>query len=479
MKLALVFLLAFVLLATTALAGKDYYGILGVNRSALKREIKKAYKDLSKKYHPDKNPGDKESEQKFIECAQAYEVLSNDEKRRIYDQYGEEGLQEGGGGQQFHNPFDIFSQFGFGGGGHRGHQERKGAETQMEIRVTLEEIFNGEQVEVEINKQVICPICRGSGAKKADDVKKCTSCGGQGIRIVKHQLAPGMWQQMQTTCDVCGGKGKIVKSKCASCNGHKVKRGSHQITVTIERGVADNHPIIFENEGDEHPDITPGDVHFIVRTVPHAIFTREGIHLRMRAEIPLKQALLGIAFEVKHLDGKMITIQREGVTQPGFVQTVKGQGMPTHMYPSERGDLYVEYSLFQLGILNHVAIATPNLEKATAFYRDILNGECSEQIPLPEHGVTTVFVNLGNTKIELLHPLGDKSPIAGFLAKNKEGGMHHVCIEVDNVYTAMADVKAKGVRVLDKEPKIGAHGKPVVFLHPKDCGGVLVELEQR
>ncbi|TPX68676.1 methylmalonyl-CoA epimerase [Chytriomyces confervae] len=135
--------------------------------------------------------------------------------------------------------------------------------------------------------------------------------------------------------------------------------------------------------------------------------------------------------------------------------------------------------LFQLGILNHVAIATPNLEKATAFYRDILNGECSEQIPLPEHGVTTVFVNLGNTKIELLHPLGDKSPIAGFLAKNKEGGMHHVCIEVDNVYTAMADVKAKGVRVLDKEPKIGAHGKPVVFLHPKDCGGVLVELEQR
>ncbi|TPX63144.1 hypothetical protein CcCBS67573_g08758 [Chytriomyces confervae] len=346
MKLALVFLLAFVLLATTALAGKDYYGILGVNRSALKREIKKAYKELSKKYHPDKNPGDKESEQKFIECAQAYEVLSDDEKRRIYDQYGEEGLQEGGGGgQQFHNPFDIFSQFGFGGGGHRGHQERKGAETQMEIRVTLEEIFNGEQVEVEINKQVICPICRGSGAKKADDVKKCTSCGGQGIRIVKHQLAPGMWQQMQTTCDVCGGKGKIVKSKCASCNGHKVKRGSHQITVTIERGVADNHPIIFENEGDEHPDITPGDVHFVVRTVPHAIFTREGIHLRMRAEIPLKQALLGISFEVKHLDGNKITIQREGVTQPGFVQTVKGQGMPTHMYPSERGDLYVEYSV--------------------------------------------------------------------------------------------------------------------------------------
>ncbi|KAJ3025818.1 UNVERIFIED_CONTAM: hypothetical protein HDU68_006628, partial [Siphonaria sp. JEL0065] len=127
----------------------------------------------------------------------------------------------------------------------------------------------------------------------------------------------------------------------------------------------------------------------------------------------------------------------------------------------------VNSKVWELGVLNHVAIATPNLEKATAFYRDILKGKCSEQIALPEHGVTTVFVNLGNTKIELLHPLGDKSPIAGFLAKNKEGGMHHICLEVDNVYTAMADVKEKGIRVLDKEPKIGAHGKPVVFLHPK------------
>ncbi|TPX69365.1 hypothetical protein CcCBS67573_g06880 [Chytriomyces confervae] len=134
------------------------------------------------------------------------------------------------------------------------------------------------------------------------------------------------------------------------------------------------------------------------------------------------------------------------------------------MFPRQSLNRFLHVSqrrsfLFQLGILNHVAIATPNLEKATAFYRDILNGECSEQIPLPEHGVTTVFVNLGNTKIELLHPLGDKSPIAG-----------GQCV---------ADVKVKGVRVLDKEPKIGAHGKPVVFLHPKDCGGVLVELEQR
>ncbi|KAI8620366.1 hypothetical protein BC830DRAFT_1059368 [Chytriomyces sp. MP71] len=344
MRHLFVLLVVLLALATAVLAGKDYYKILGVNRSALKREIKKAYKELSKKYHPDKNPGDKASEDKFIECAQAYEVLADDEKRRIYDQFGEEGLKEDGGGG-FHNPFDIFSQFGFGGGSRGGRQERKGTEVIMDLRVTLEEIFNGETVEVDVNKQVICPICRGSGAKSANDVKKCTSCNGQGIKIVKHQLAPGMWQQMQTTCDVCGGKGKIVKSTCPSCKGHKVKRGSHQISVTIERGVPDDHAIVFENEGDEHPDITPGDIHFVVRTQPHPVFQRDGVNLHMNMAIPLKQALLGFQFDVKHLDGKPIKIKRDGVTQPGFTQIVKGQGMPTHMYPSERGDLFVKYSV--------------------------------------------------------------------------------------------------------------------------------------
>ncbi|KAJ3129448.1 DnaJ- protein scj1 [Physocladia obscura] len=341
----LVLILAAVILAATVLAGKDFYEVLGVNRSALKREIKKAYKELSRKYHPDKNPGDKESEQKFIELAHAYEVLSDDEKRRIYDQYGEEGL-EGNRGQQFHNPFDIFSQFGFGGGGgNRGHQERKGAETLIPVSVTLEELFNGEQIEVEVNKQVICPICRGSGAKHADDVKKCTSCNGQGVKIVKQQLAPGMWQQMQQTCDVCGGKGKIVKSKCTSCHGQKVKRGSHQISVSVERGMPDEYHIVFENEGDEHPDITAGDIHFVIETVDHPIFTRDGKNLKISKEISLKEALLGVKYDVIHLDGKSITILREGTTQPGFIQVVKGEGMPTHMYPSERGDLYVHYSV--------------------------------------------------------------------------------------------------------------------------------------
>ncbi|NP_001280147.1 methylmalonyl-CoA epimerase, mitochondrial isoform 2 [Gallus gallus] len=134
--------------------------------------------------------------------------------------------------------------------------------------------------------------------------------------------------------------------------------------------------------------------------------------------------------------------------------------------------------LWKLGRLNHVAIAVPDLDKAQSLYKDVLGAQVSETVALPEHGVYTVFVELGNTKLELLHPLGEKSPIASFLQKNKTGGMHHICIEVDDIKAAMAELKKKKIRILSEEPKIGAHGKPVIFLHPKDCHGVLVELEQ-
>ncbi|XP_063782311.1 methylmalonyl-CoA epimerase, mitochondrial isoform X2 [Pseudophryne corroboree] len=135
-------------------------------------------------------------------------------------------------------------------------------------------------------------------------------------------------------------------------------------------------------------------------------------------------------------------------------------------------------ALWKLGRLNHVAIAVPDLEKSKSMYQNVLGAQVSETVPLPEHGVYTIFVELGNTKLELLHPLGENSPISGFLQKNKAGGMHHICIEVDDIKGAMSDLKKKNIRVLSEEPKIGAHGKPVVFLHPKDCDGVLVELEE-
>ncbi|KAI9293357.1 methylmalonyl-CoA epimerase [Neoconidiobolus thromboides FSU 785] len=139
----------------------------------------------------------------------------------------------------------------------------------------------------------------------------------------------------------------------------------------------------------------------------------------------------------------------------------------------------VKSKIWQLGRLNHVAIAVPDIEASTRFYKDILGAEVSSKEALPDHGVYTVFVNLGNTKIELLHPYGENSPIQNFLNKNQSGGIHHICIEVDDVFKALQDLTSQNIRSLDKKPKIGAHGKPVIFLHPKDCGGVLVELEQK
>lgn len=134
--------------------------------------------------------------------------------------------------------------------------------------------------------------------------------------------------------------------------------------------------------------------------------------------------------------------------------------------------------LWKLGKLNHVAIAVPNLQQAADFYKNVLGAKVSESVALPDHGVYTVFVDLGNSKLELLHPLGEKSPIAKFLQKNAAGGLHHVCLEVEDIHQSVADLTKKGIRALDPEPKIGAHGKLVVFLHPKDCQGVLIELEQ-
>ncbi|KAI3659595.1 hypothetical protein MP638_002043 [Amoeboaphelidium occidentale] len=146
---------------------------------------------------------------------------------------------------------------------------------------------------------------------------------------------------------------------------------------------------------------------------------------------------------------------------------------------SGASSLKVPKKLWNLGVLNHVAIAVPDIEKSTEFYKNVLGAKVSAKVPQPEHGVYTVFVELGNTKIELLHPYGDNSPIQNFLNKKPDGGIHHLCIEVDNVHAALKDLTSKGIRSLDKEPKIGAHGKPVVFLHPKDCGGVLIELENK
>ncbi|GES72964.1 DnaJ-domain-containing protein [Rhizophagus clarus] len=300
--------------------GADYYSILGVSQSASSREIKKKYKLLSKKYHPDKNPGDKEAEQKFVQLAEAYEVLSDDEKRQIYDKYGEEGLkQQSQGG--FHNPFDIFASFF----GHQSQSERQGPSTVMELEVELKELYLGTQVEVDVSKQVICGQCRGTGAEKPEDVITCNACGGRGMKVVKQQLGPGIFQQFHSTCDTCGGKGKIIKSKCPVCNGKKVQRGNEQLTIIVEKGQFDDGKIVFEKEGDESPDTIPGDIIFQVKTIPDPIFERKGNNLYTKQTISLIDALTGFEKNITHLDGRNVLLKRDGVTQPGFVQAIKNE----------------------------------------------------------------------------------------------------------------------------------------------------------
>lgn len=167
-----------------------------------------------------------------------------------------------------------------------------------------------------------------------------------------------------------------------------------------------------------------------------------------------------------------------GASAAGFFSRLQTPVPTVRTFSMSLTSNQVASPVWNLGRLNHIAIAVQDLEKSKAFYKNVLGAQVGEMASIPEHGVSVVFVNLGNTKMELLHPLGNDSPIAGFLQKNKAGGMHHICIEVDNINAAMMDLKEKKIRILSEEPKIGAHGKPVIFLHPNDCGGVLVELEQ-
>lgn len=328
--------------------GKDFYKILGVPRDATPKQIKKAYRELSLKYHPDKIKGDKSKEEKYVEIGNAYEVLSDEEKRRIYDQYGEEGLKNGGG-VKFNNPFDIFSSFGFGGGGgghaHNHHEQRKGPSVEIPLEVTLQDLYLGKSFTVGHKKQVLCHKCRGTGAKDSDDVQTCPDCGGSGTKIFTQQLGPGFITQTQRTCDKCGGKGKIVKSTCPVCKGAKVEIEDDTITVYVEKGMPNGHSIIFEQEADEAPEITPGDVIFKIVTLPHKRFTRVEHDLHMKMNITLLEALVGFSKTFKHLDGHDVTVTKDSVTKPGEIIMVPEEGMPHHNYASQTGNLYVEVSI--------------------------------------------------------------------------------------------------------------------------------------
>ncbi|EFW15653.1 DnaJ domain-containing protein [Coccidioides posadasii str. Silveira] len=360
--LSLLFLLPFTLCA------EDYYKVLGIDKSASERDIKRAYRTLSKKYHPDKNPGDESAHQKFVDIAEAYDVLSTASTRKIYDKYGHEGLKQHkeGGGAPTHDPFDLFSRF-FGGGGHYGHSgQRRGPDMEVRMHVPLQTFYSGKEAEFQVEKQQICDTCEGSGSADGK-VDTCSKCGGHGVVLQKHMLAPGIFQQVQMHCDKCGGKGQSIRNPCPVCQGKRVVRKPVTLTATIERGMGKGSKIVFENEADESPDWVAGDLILVLmesepqlgdddaERTDGTFFRRKGKDLFWKEVLSLREAWMGDwTRNLTHLDGHIVQLGRKRgqVVQPLSVETVKGEGMPVwhegHLHEhhgEDFGNLYVEYTV--------------------------------------------------------------------------------------------------------------------------------------
>jgi DnaJ family protein A protein 2 len=331
----------------------EFYDRLGVDSDASADDIKKAYRKMAIKYHPDKNPNNPEAVEKFKEISEAYEVLSDQSKREIYNKYGKEGLKEGG----FHagSAADIFERF-FGGGmfgdifgrGGRGGPVQ-GEDIVHQIVVGLEDLYNGKTSKLAVTRNVICPKCSGSGSKKQGGAVRCSACEGRGVRFIIKQLGPGMIQQMQTVCQECQGKGETIREedRCDNCKGKKVVRDKKILEVHIDKGMRDGQKIVFTGEADQAPGVEPGDVIFIVKQKEHERFKRSGSDLYMEHSITLMDALGGTQFAVPHLDNRVLLIKTaEGdIIKPGDTRMIEKEGMPTHKRPFEKGSLYIKFDV--------------------------------------------------------------------------------------------------------------------------------------
>ncbi|OMH82816.1 DnaJ-like protein [Zancudomyces culisetae] len=302
-----------------------------------------------KKHHPDKNQGDEKSHNKFIELSKAYEVLSDEQKRKVYDREGEEGLKRREQGNGFdndsHDPFDIFAQF-FGGNPfnrQRRNTKPKGKTINIELHVGLGELYSGKEVDIDVSKMKLCTKCHGSGAKSEDDIETCQVCGGSGVKVVKRVLAPGFIQQMQSTCNSCGGKGKTITHKCDKCGGNKILRSPDQLSLDIPKGASEGMKIVQEGEGHQHPDYENGDVVFTLRQIPHKLFVRKNDDLYMDFKINLLESLTGFSKSFEHLDGRVHKLEHDDPIPPNYVQKIDNLGMPTYNDPNKYGNLYVRY----------------------------------------------------------------------------------------------------------------------------------------
>lgn len=326
-----------------------YYEILGVPKNASQDELKKAYRKAAIKNHPDKG-GDPE---KFKELAQAYEVLSDPEKRDIYDQYGEDALKEGMGGGGGHDPFDIFQSFfggnPFGGGSSRGtRRQRRGEDVVHPLKVSLEDLYNGTSKKLSLSRNVLCSKCKGKGSKSGASMK-CNGCQGSGMKVSIRHLGPSMIQQMQHVCSDCRGTGETIneKDRCPQCKGEKVLPDKKMLEVTVEKGMQNGQRITFEGEADEAPDTVTGDIVFVVQQKEHPKFKRKGDDLFVEHTLLLTEALCGFQFILTHLDGRQLLIKSGPgeVVKPGQFKAINDEEMPVYQRPFMKGNLYIHFSV--------------------------------------------------------------------------------------------------------------------------------------
>ncbi|PHU17709.1 Chaperone protein dnaJ 2 [Capsicum chinense] len=329
------------------------YEVLGVPKNSSPDDIKKAYRKAAIKNHPDKG-GDPE---KFKELAHAYEVLSDPEKREIYNQYGEDALKEGmGGGSSGHSPFDIFESFfggafggAFGGGGSfRGNRKKQGEDVVHTLRVSLEELYNGTTKKLSLSRNILCIKCKGKGSKSGAS-GRCYGCQGTGMRVTTRQIAPGMIQQMQHVCSECRGSGEHIseRDRCPQCKGNKITPEKKVLEVNVEKGMLHGQKIVFNAEADEAPDTITGNVIFVLQQKNHSKFRRKSDDLYVEHNLSLAEALCGFQFVLTHLDGRQLLIKSHPgeVIKPDQYKAINDEGMPQYGRPFIKGRLYVHFNV--------------------------------------------------------------------------------------------------------------------------------------
>ena len=333
---------------------RDYYEVLGVSKDASDSDLKKAFRSLARKYHPDKNPDDPDCERLFKEVQEAYAVLSNPDQRRQYDMFGHEspgGSPFGPGGFQgvninlddlFSGGFESIFSGMFGGG--QSSRSRRGNDVLLRHSVTLEQILDEEEVEISAELSAVCDSCRGTGAKSQDDVQICSTCNGQG-RIMQQARVGPFVQQMVSDCPECGGQGKIIRNPCAECRGTGSAQKLQTLRIQIPRGTEDGLRLRQRGKGEPLQNGQPGDLYIQLEVDAHPWFERDGPDLIMALPLGFPEMMLGTQVELPHIDGKPLVIDIPAGSKPSETIIVRGRGMP-HRRGRGRGDVTVLLKLF-------------------------------------------------------------------------------------------------------------------------------------